>query len=110
MLANSGESCPSHVRRAAAKAVLPVVTWDHIISPEESEALVAKVVEFCERKDIWLLMDDTYNRLVFDGRNPTNCYAFTKEDVERSKLLEMAKKARALGKAVVKSINAALGK
>ena len=40
-----------------------------------------------QRKDIWLFMDDTYNRLVFDGRKPTNCYAFTKEDVDSSKLL-----------------------
>jgi aspartate aminotransferase len=55
-----------------------------VMYPDE---LIARLVEFCERKDIWLLMDDTYNRLVFDGRTPTNCYAFTKEDVERSKLL-----------------------
>ena len=35
-----------------------------------SEEFVAEVVELCERKDIWLIMDDTYNRLVFDGRQP----------------------------------------
>ena len=52
-----------------------------------ADAFVAQVVDLCERKGIWLLMDDTYNRLVFDGRTPTNCYAFTKEDVERSKLV-----------------------
>jgi aspartate aminotransferase len=52
-----------------------------------SNEFVAKVVELCERKDIWLLMDDTYNRLVFDGRTPTNCYEFSREDVESSKLL-----------------------
>jgi aspartate aminotransferase len=52
-----------------------------------SEALVAKVVEFCERKNIWLVMDDTYNRLVFDGRTPTNAYSYTDKDVEDSKLL-----------------------
>jgi aspartate aminotransferase len=49
--------------------------------------LVARLVELCARKDIWLLMDDTYNRLVFDGRTPTNVYAFSKQDVEESKLL-----------------------
>jgi len=48
---------------------------------------VAKVVEFCERKNIWLIMDDTYNRLVFDGRAPTNAYTYTDKDVEDSKLL-----------------------
>jgi aspartate aminotransferase len=52
-----------------------------------SEALVAKVVEFCERKNIWLVMDDTYNRLVFDGRTPTNAYSYTEKDIEASKLL-----------------------
>ena len=52
-----------------------------------SDEFVARIVELCERKDIWLLMDDTYNRLVFDGRTPTNCYEFSKEDIERSKLL-----------------------
>ena len=48
---------------------------------------VARIVELCERKNIWLLMDDTYNRLVFDGRPPTNCYEFTREDLDRSQLL-----------------------
>ena len=52
-----------------------------------SDDFIAQVVELCERKGIWLIMDDTYNRLVFDGRAPTNCYEFTKEDVERSKLV-----------------------
>jgi aspartate aminotransferase len=32
-------------------------------------------------------MDDTYNRLVFDGRAPVNCYEFSHEDVDRSQLL-----------------------
>ena len=52
-----------------------------------SEEFVRQVVELCERKDIWLVMDDTYNRLVFDGRQPTNAYAYTGEDVDGSKLV-----------------------
>jgi len=52
-----------------------------------SEDFVRQVVELCERKDIWLVMDDTYNRLVFDGRQPTNAYAYTGEDVDGSKLV-----------------------
>jgi aspartate aminotransferase len=52
-----------------------------------SDLLVRQVVELCERKDIWLVMDDTYNRLIFDGRTPTNAYAFTHEDVDSSKLI-----------------------
>ena len=29
---------------------------------------VAEMVEFCEKKNLWLVMDDLYNRLVFDGK------------------------------------------
>lgn len=49
--------------------------------------LVARIVEFCEHKQIWLIMDDTYNRLVFDGRAPTNCYAFTQHDIDESRVV-----------------------
>ncbi|HEX6973772.1 MAG TPA: pyridoxal phosphate-dependent aminotransferase [Vicinamibacterales bacterium] len=51
------------------------------------DEFIARIVEFCAKKDIWLLMDDTYNRLVFDGRAPTNVYEFSQEDIETSKLL-----------------------
>jgi aspartate aminotransferase len=54
------------------------------VYPDE---FVAGVVELCERKNLWLLMDDTYNRLVFDGRSPANVYRFTQEDIDRSQLL-----------------------
>jgi aspartate aminotransferase len=36
---------------------------------------------------VYLIMDDTYNRLVFDGRQPVNCYEFSNEDIDQSKLL-----------------------
>jgi len=52
-----------------------------------SEEFVRRVVELCEQKDLWLIMDDTYNRLVFDGRAPTNAYAYTSADVDASKLV-----------------------
>jgi murein tripeptide amidase MpaA len=45
---NTGEAFPSSVRRAAGNPVLPIVTWDHIISPEESESLVAKLAAWPE--------------------------------------------------------------
>ena len=32
------------------------------------------MVEFCEKRNLYLIMDDTYNRLIFDGRTPANCY------------------------------------
>jgi len=32
-------------------------------------------------------MDDTYTALIFDGRQPDNCYEFATELTERSKLI-----------------------
>ncbi|MBI4876162.1 MAG: pyridoxal phosphate-dependent aminotransferase [Acidobacteria bacterium] len=48
---------------------------------------IAEIVQLCEKRNIWLIMDDTYNRLIFDGQAPVNCYDFTGQDVENSKLI-----------------------
>ena len=34
-----------------------------------SEEFIADVVEFCEKKDIWLIMDDIYHRLFLMEEN-----------------------------------------
>jgi len=52
-----------------------------------SKEFIAEVVEFCEKKSIYLLMDDVYNRLVFDGKVAPNCYEFVKLPLEQSKLV-----------------------
>lgn len=52
-----------------------------------SEEFIADVVGFCEKKDIWLLMDDIYHRLIFDGRKPINAYNYAKKLDENSKLI-----------------------
>jgi aspartate aminotransferase len=52
-----------------------------------SSDFIAEMVAFCEKKGLWLLMDDTYNRLVFDGRAPINCYDYATEELERSRLV-----------------------
>ncbi len=52
-----------------------------------SEQFIADVVDFCEKKDIYLIMDDIYHRLIFDGKKPINSYDYTKESVENSKLI-----------------------
>ncbi len=52
-----------------------------------SEEFIAGVVELCERKNIFLIMDDTYNRLVFDGRQPTNTFTYAKDHSPSSKLI-----------------------
>jgi aspartate aminotransferase len=53
-----------------------------------SDEFVAGVVELCEKRGLYLVMDDTYNRLIFDGRTPTNCYRFSKDlTIDNSKLV-----------------------
>jgi len=52
-----------------------------------SESFIAEIVEFCEKRGIYLIMDDIYHRLLFDGRKPTNCYAYAKDHSENSRLI-----------------------
>lgn len=52
-----------------------------------SEQFIAGVVELCEKRDIYLLMDDIYHRLLFDGKQPISCYKFAKKQGEDSKLI-----------------------
>jgi aspartate aminotransferase len=48
---------------------------------------VAAVVELCEKKGLYLVMDDLYNRLVFDGKTAPNAYDFSKTELEQSRLV-----------------------
>jgi aspartate aminotransferase len=52
-----------------------------------SRDFVAEIVAFCEKKNLWLVMDDLYNRLVFDGRKAPNPFEFAKVTGEASKLV-----------------------
>ncbi len=52
-----------------------------------SEEFIAEVVEFCEKRGLYLIMDDIYHRLLFDGRKPINCYKYAKDLSENSKLI-----------------------
>lgn len=51
------------------------------------EQFIAEIVEFCEKRGIWLIMDDIYHRLIFDGKKPLNCYNYAKDTSENSKLI-----------------------
>ncbi len=48
---------------------------------------VAEVVDFCERRNLYLIMDDIYHRLLFDGNQPINVCEFAKDKTENSKLV-----------------------
>ncbi len=52
-----------------------------------SREFVKGIVELCEKRDLWLIMDDLYNRLVFDGQTAPNPYKFAVELGESSKLV-----------------------
>ena len=52
-----------------------------------SEEFIQGVVELCDKRGLYLIMDDTYNRLIFDNRIPTNCYHYAKDLNEQSKLV-----------------------
>lgn len=51
--------------------------------------LIAEMVEFCERKGIYLIMDDIYHKLIFDGKTPISAYKFTKKDTENTKVISI---------------------
>jgi aspartate aminotransferase len=52
-----------------------------------SRDFIGEMVEFCEKKSIYLIMDDIYNRLVFDGKSAPLCYDWMKAPLEQSKLV-----------------------
>ncbi|MCX5783451.1 MAG: pyridoxal phosphate-dependent aminotransferase [Elusimicrobia bacterium] len=42
--------------------------------------LIKEIVELCEQKGIYLVMDDIYHQLVFDAKSAVSCYKFSKDD------------------------------
>jgi len=52
-----------------------------------SEQFIADVVELCEKRDIYLIMDDIYHKLIFDNNKQSNCYDYAKDKTENSKLI-----------------------
>ncbi|MFH2035870.1 MAG: aminotransferase class I/II-fold pyridoxal phosphate-dependent enzyme [Candidatus Zixiibacteriota bacterium] len=52
-----------------------------------SEDFIAELVEFCEKKGIYLIMDDIYHKLVFDGARAVSVYKYSKVGIEESKII-----------------------
>jgi aspartate aminotransferase len=75
------------------KAVTPSTRAIIINSPNNpsgaifSDELVGEIVEFCERKNIYLLTDDIYHKLIFDGKKIAPVYNFTKKDIESTNVI-----------------------
>ncbi|MEW5980870.1 MAG: pyridoxal phosphate-dependent aminotransferase [Acidobacteriota bacterium] len=51
------------------------------------EEFIAEIVEFCERRKIYLIMDDIYHKLVFDGKRAAPAYAFSDKSIEDSRII-----------------------
>ncbi|MGB8887229.1 MAG: pyridoxal phosphate-dependent aminotransferase [Candidatus Korobacteraceae bacterium] len=89
--AEDGSFCPT-VREIAeacgsyTKAIIlnsPNNPSGAVYSPD----FVQEMVEFCEKRSIYLIMDDIYNRLLFDGKKAAIAYDFMKAPLEQSKLV-----------------------
>ncbi len=52
-----------------------------------SAEFIGQIVEFCERKKIFLIMDDIYHKLVFDGASWQPAYKYTNLDVENTMVI-----------------------
>ncbi|MEK6753867.1 MAG: aminotransferase class I/II-fold pyridoxal phosphate-dependent enzyme [Chloroflexota bacterium] len=49
--------------------------------------LIGKIVEFCERKGIYMICDDIYHKLTFDRNVAVPAYSFTKKDMDDSHVI-----------------------
>ena len=52
-----------------------------------SEKFISDVVHLCEDRDIYLIMDDIYHRLIFDGRKPVSAYNYSNSSIGETKLI-----------------------
>lgn len=52
-----------------------------------SDELIAELVKYCEENDIYLVMDDIYHKLIFDGKRPVSVYKYAKNLGNDSKLI-----------------------
>jgi aspartate aminotransferase len=52
-----------------------------------SKEFINEIVELCEDKSIYLIMDDIYHKLVFDKRQPISPFQFTNKDIETTRII-----------------------
>ncbi|MHA2365463.1 MAG: pyridoxal phosphate-dependent aminotransferase [Candidatus Hodarchaeales archaeon] len=52
-----------------------------------SQKFIKEIVEFCESKGLYLVMDDIYHRLIYDGKKPISAYDFATDESNNSKLI-----------------------
>jgi aspartate aminotransferase len=52
-----------------------------------SKDFIQEIVEFCEEKGIYLIMDDIYHKLIFDRRQLISPFQFTNKDIETTRVV-----------------------
>lgn len=52
-----------------------------------SDEFICEIVEYCERKGIYLIMDDIYHKLVFDGKRPAIGYKYAHRDIDSGRII-----------------------
>ena len=55
-----------------------------VVYPRE---FIGEIVQYCEKQGIYLIMDDIYHKLVFDGKVAAPGYQFTNKDIENTKVI-----------------------
>ena len=58
---------------------------------------IGELIEYCEKKGIYVIMDDIYHRLVFDGKQWPSPYQFTHKDIENSHVIVVNGVSKAYG-------------
>jgi aspartate aminotransferase len=52
-----------------------------------TDEFIGAIVDFCERRGIYLIMDDIYHKLLFDKRKWTPAYKYTQKDIESTSII-----------------------
>jgi len=52
-----------------------------------SAEFIGELVEYCEKKGIYLIMDDIYHKLVYDGRSAASVYKYSREETDSSHII-----------------------
>lgn len=50
---------------------------------------IAEIVDFCERNQIFIIMDDIYHKLVFDNKKWIPAYQYTTKDIESTMIISV---------------------
>lgn len=81
--------CFEEIERAVTSATRAII----VNSPNNPSGavyppeLIEKIVNLCEKQDIFLICDDIYHKLTFDHHKAVPAYHFTKNDVENSHVI-----------------------